>query len=37
MPDALKWAAAAAALSVQREGASVAMPYRPEIEEAYAS
>ncbi|MER5939740.1 ribokinase [Streptomyces sp. NPDC001928] len=37
MPDALKWAAAAAALSVQREGASVSMPYRPEIEEAYAS
>jgi ribokinase len=37
MREALEWAAAAAALSVQREGASVAMPYRPEIEERYAS
>jgi ribokinase len=37
MREALGWAAAAAALSVQREGASVAMPYRPEIEEQYLS
>ncbi|MFF6981247.1 ribokinase [Streptomyces sp. NPDC008343] len=37
MPEALAWAAAAAALSVQREGATAAMPYRPEIEERYAS
>ncbi len=37
MPDSLRWAAAAAALSVQREGATVSMPYRPEIEERYAS
>ncbi|WP_369270417.1 ribokinase [Streptomyces sp. R11] len=37
MRDALRWAAEAAALSVQREGASVSMPYRPEIEERYAS
>ncbi|EGX59897.1 ribokinase [Streptomyces zinciresistens K42] len=37
MPDALRWAAAAAALSVQREGATVSMPYRPEIDELYAS
>lgn len=37
VPDALRWAAAAAALSVQREGATVSMPYRPEIEKQYAS
>lgn len=37
MREALGWAAAAAALSVQREGASAAMPYRPEIDERYAS
>ncbi|GEK02885.1 ribokinase [Streptomyces sp. NPDC003388] len=30
--EALSWAAAAAALSVQREGASASMPYRPEID-----
>jgi ribokinase len=32
MRDALRWAAAAAALSVQRAGASASMPYRPEID-----
>ncbi|KAB1145652.1 ribokinase [Streptomyces luteolifulvus] len=32
MPEALAWAATAAALSVQREGASASMPYRSEIE-----
>ncbi|MGW1891953.1 ribokinase [Streptomyces sp. NPDC002004] len=32
--DALTWASAAAALSVQRPGASSAMPYRPEIDKA---
>ncbi|MGC9540258.1 ribokinase [Streptomyces sp. UG1] len=37
MPDALAWAAAAAALSVQREGATASMPYRPEIDERHAS
>ncbi|MBC2907126.1 PfkB family carbohydrate kinase [Streptomyces cupreus] len=37
MPDALAWAAAASALSVQRAGASESMPYRPEIEAQYAS
>ncbi|AWE49763.1 ribokinase [Streptomyces nigra] len=37
MPDALAWASCAAALSVQREGATVSMPYRPEIDERYAS
>ncbi|TGN77772.1 ribokinase [Streptomyces bauhiniae] len=35
--EALSWAAAAAALSVQREGASASMPYRPEIEAQYTS
>jgi ribokinase len=35
--EALTWAAAAAALSVQREGASVSMPYRPEIEAQYTA
>ncbi|MEU3981798.1 ribokinase [Streptomyces sp. NPDC026672] len=35
--EALTWAAAAAAISVQREGASVSMPYRPEIEERYTA
>ncbi|MFE0917757.1 ribokinase [Streptomyces nigra] len=37
MPDALAWASCAAALSVQREGATVSMPYRPEIDERYES
>ncbi|MCQ9129521.1 MULTISPECIES: ribokinase [Streptomyces] len=35
--QALAWAAAAAALSVQRPGASASMPYRSEIETQYAS
>ncbi|MFG3045661.1 ribokinase [Streptomyces sp. NPDC048202] len=35
--EALSWAAAAAALSVQREGASASMPYRPEIETQYTA
>ncbi|WP_405556439.1 ribokinase [Streptomyces sp. NBC_01171] len=35
--EALSWAAAAAALSVQREGASASMPYRPEIEAQYTA
>ncbi|MCD7437678.1 ribokinase [Streptomyces lincolnensis] len=35
--EALTWAAAAAALSVQKEGASASMPYRPEIEARYTS
>ncbi|GAA1201451.1 ribokinase [Streptomyces hebeiensis] len=34
MPDALRWATAAAALCVTRPGASTSMPYRPEIEDA---
>ncbi|WP_329278255.1 ribokinase [Streptomyces sp. NBC_01451] len=37
MPDALAWAAAAGALSVQRPGASASMPFRSEIEARYAS
>ncbi|MEU7055681.1 ribokinase [Streptomyces sp. NPDC046197] len=37
MREALAWAAAAAALSVQRAGASASMPYRPEIEAQFAS
>ncbi|MGW1779705.1 ribokinase [Streptomyces sp. NPDC002143] len=37
MREALAWAAAAAALSVQRPGASASMPYRSEIETQYAS
>jgi len=37
MPQALRWAAAAAALSVQREGASASMPYRQEIEARFTS
>ncbi|MEU6543410.1 ribokinase [Streptomyces sp. NPDC046859] len=37
MPDALAWASCAASLSVQRAGATVSMPYRPEIDERYAS
>ncbi|MFF3374359.1 ribokinase [Streptomyces sp. NPDC002680] len=37
MPDALAWAAAAGALSVQRPGASASMPYRSEIEARYTS
>ncbi|HEY8455208.1 MAG TPA: ribokinase [Actinopolymorphaceae bacterium] len=36
MIEALSWAAAAAALSVQREGASTSMPHRAEIEAALA-
>ncbi|MGX9885837.1 ribokinase [Streptomyces sp. NPDC002276] len=35
--DALGWAAAAAALSVQRPGATASMPYRAEIDKQYAS
>lgn len=35
--DALAWAQTAAALSVQREGASTSMPYRTEIEAAFGS
>ncbi|MFD9005950.1 ribokinase [Streptomyces sp. NPDC059582] len=35
--EALVWAAAAAALSVQREGASASMPYRAEIQARYGS
>ncbi|MFJ6543770.1 ribokinase [Streptomyces sp. NPDC003656] len=35
--EALMWASAAAALSVQREGASVSMPYRQEIEAQYTA
>ncbi|MFE5796693.1 ribokinase [Streptomyces sp. NPDC056503] len=34
MPRALAWAGTAAALSVQREGASTSMPYRVEIDAA---
>lgn len=34
MPEALTWACTAAALSVQRPGASTSMPYRPEIDAA---
>ncbi|MCX5225612.1 ribokinase [Streptomyces sp. NPDC006553] len=36
-PEALAWAGTAAALSVQREGASTSMPYRTEIEAAFGS
>ncbi|MFF5916975.1 ribokinase [Streptomyces flavochromogenes] len=36
-PEALAWAGAAAALSVQREGASTSMPYRTEIEAVFGS
>ncbi|MFI7497187.1 ribokinase [Streptomyces sp. NPDC049687] len=35
--EALAWAAAAAALSVQRPGASASMPYRSEIDKQYTS
>lgn len=35
--EALAWAATAAALSVQRPGASASMPYRSEIEARYSS
>ncbi|MGW1556159.1 ribokinase [Streptomyces sp. NPDC002144] len=35
--EALTWAATAAALSVQRPGASASMPYRSEIEARYSS
>ncbi|KUF13914.1 MULTISPECIES: ribokinase [Streptomyces] len=34
MPQALEWASAASALSVQRPGASASMPYRTEIDGA---
>lgn len=37
MAEALAWAGAAAALSVQRPGASASMPYRPEIETRFTS
>ncbi|MER5710814.1 ribokinase [Streptomyces sp. NPDC042898] len=37
VPEALAWAQTAAALSVQREGASTSMPYRTEIEAAFGS
>ncbi len=33
--DAMRWASAAAALSVRRLGASASMPYRPEIDDLY--
>ncbi|MFF0276435.1 ribokinase [Streptomyces sp. NPDC094447] len=36
-PEALAWAGTAAALSVQREGASTSMPYRTEIDAAFGS
>ncbi|MFJ2057228.1 ribokinase [Streptomyces sp. NPDC087908] len=36
-PEALAWAGSAAALSVQREGASTSMPYRTEIDAAFGS
>ncbi|MFE9437708.1 ribokinase [Streptomyces sp. NPDC006602] len=35
--EALEWAATAAALSVQRTGASASMPYRSEIEARYSA
>jgi ribokinase len=35
--EALSWAAAAAAISVQRAGASVSMPYRPEIDAQFTA
>ncbi|MEU6572940.1 ribokinase [Streptomyces sp. NPDC046805] len=35
--EALTWAVAAATISVQREGASSSMPYRPEIEAQYTT
>ncbi|MFI9149040.1 ribokinase [Streptomyces sp. NPDC053367] len=37
MPEALRWAAEAAAMSVQREGASTSMPYRSEIDTQFGS
>ncbi|MEV4945857.1 ribokinase [Streptomyces sp. NPDC053755] len=37
VPEALAWASTAAALSVQRTGASSSMPYRSEIDTAHAS
>ncbi|WP_329247775.1 ribokinase [Streptomyces sp. NBC_01478] len=37
MRDALAWAAAAAALSVQRPGATASMPFRAEIDKQYAA
>jgi ribokinase len=37
MPEALRWAAEAAALSVQRAGASTSMPYRSEIDAQFTS
>ncbi|MER6572056.1 ribokinase [Streptomyces sp. NPDC001093] len=35
--EALSWAAAAAAISVQRAGASASMPYRPEIDAQFTA
>ncbi|MQY33156.1 Ribokinase [Streptomyces sp. RB17] len=35
--EALSWAAAAASISVQRAGASVSMPYRPEIDAQFTA
>ncbi|MET9733628.1 ribokinase [Streptomyces sp. NPDC006458] len=37
MPQALRWAAEAAAMSVQREGASTSMPYRSEIDAQFTA
>ncbi|MFE1440654.1 ribokinase [Streptomyces sp. NPDC058739] len=37
MPEALRWAAEAAALSVQRAGASTSMPYRSEIDAQFTA
>jgi ribokinase len=36
LEEALRWASAAAALSVQRMGASTSMPYREEIDRLHA-
>ncbi|MFJ9429765.1 ribokinase [Streptomyces sp. NPDC101490] len=37
LPEALAWAQTAAALSVQREGASTSMPFRTEIDAAFGA
>ncbi|WP_010356527.1 ribokinase [Streptomyces acidiscabies] len=37
LPESLRWATAAASLSVERQGASASMPYRQEIEERYTT
>jgi ribokinase len=37
LPEGLEWATAAAALSVQRRGASASMPYRHEIDALLAA